>query len=93
MLLSLIQLACFATATPAPAAAAAVPPRGRSLMIPVRANPHHVPDGPAELAAAYRRWNMPVPEGLETHLLARRAGYSGKFSSLPPPFPTPDHHH
>uniref|UniRef100_L2G011 Aspartic proteinase n=1 Tax=Colletotrichum fructicola (strain Nara gc5) TaxID=1213859 RepID=L2G011_COLFN len=86
MLLSLIQLGCFATATPAPpAAAAAVPPRGRSLTIPVRANPHHVPDGPAELAAAYRRWDVPVPEGLETHLLARRAGYSGKFSSLPPP--------
>ncbi|KAF9878918.1 aspartic proteinase [Colletotrichum karsti] len=62
-----------------PAAAPARP--GSPFTIPVRANPHHVPDGPAELAAAYRKWDMPVPEGLERHELSRRAGYSSGISA------------
>lgn len=53
---------------------------GPSLTIPVRANPDHVPDGPAALVAAYAKWNMPVPEPLANHMLTRRAGYSCKLT-------------
>ncbi|KAK2013792.1 eukaryotic aspartyl protease [Colletotrichum eremochloae] len=45
-----------------------------TLTIPVRANPDYIPDG-AALAAAYEKWNMPVPEALEKHMLTRRTGY------------------
>nr|XP_036576415.1 aspartic proteinase [Colletotrichum truncatum]KAF6783153.1 aspartic proteinase [Colletotrichum truncatum] len=54
-----------------------IPAPGSPFTIPVRVNPHYVPDGPADLVAAYRKWNMPVPEALEKHLLTRRAGTNG----------------
>ncbi|OHE93237.1 eukaryotic aspartyl protease [Colletotrichum orchidophilum] len=48
----------------------------RTLTVPVRANPNYISNGPAALAAAYQRWNMPVPESLAKHMLTRREGYS-----------------
>ncbi|EFQ31616.1 eukaryotic aspartyl protease [Colletotrichum graminicola M1.001] len=53
-----------------------------TFTIPVRANPDYVPDG-AALAAAYEKWNMPVPEALAKHTLTRRSGYYCKFPSTP----------
>lgn len=89
MRLSLIPLAWLAVANAIPttqqpeepAAAAADDSARQSFTLPVRTNPDYVPDGPAEFAAARRKWNMPVPEGLDTHLLTRRQ-YSCTFCLL-----------
>ncbi|KXH25050.1 eukaryotic aspartyl protease [Colletotrichum simmondsii] len=47
-----------------------------TLTVSARSNPDFILDGPAALAAAYERWNMPVPESLANHnKLTRREGY------------------
>ncbi|KAJ0305799.1 hypothetical protein COL5a_002600 [Colletotrichum fioriniae] len=47
-----------------------------TLKVSARSNPDFVLDGPAALAAAYERWDMPVPESLANHnMLTRREGY------------------
>lgn len=92
MHLSLIPLAWLATANAMPTtqqqreepAAAADPAARRSFTLPVSVNPDYVPNGPAELAAAYRKWNIPVPEGLDGHLLTRRGGYSCRLLAPSP---------
>ncbi|KAF6843155.1 eukaryotic aspartyl protease [Colletotrichum musicola] len=96
MRLSLIPLAWLAVANAIPttqqpeepAAAAADDSARQSFTLPVRTNPDYVPDGPAEFAAARRKWNMPVPEALNTHLLTRRQ-YSCAFCPLSSPRANP----
>lgn len=56
-----------------------------TLKVSARSNPDFVLDGPAALAAAYERWDMPVPESLANHnMLTRREGYECKLRPLPP---------
>ncbi|KXH51569.1 eukaryotic aspartyl protease [Colletotrichum salicis] len=46
--------------------------RRSTLTVPVRSNPDFILDGPAALATAYERWNMPVPASLAYHNRSRK---------------------
>ncbi|TDZ32822.1 Penicillopepsin-1 [Colletotrichum spinosum] len=84
LLIPIIHLACLTVAIAIPPVrdddSPMYPPI--SAPLPIIVNQHYVPNGPAALAAAYAKWQIPVPQGLLDQTLVKRGDSSGVAETI-----------